>query len=94
MKKSLVFLALAAATALTGCVSQTQFLDSKQGMAIQTASDRARVSAEKQGTPAAGTAGMATATTGVVQGPAGARGAPGKAGAAHRGRYRLSMSLS
>jgi len=40
--KSLVLLTLVAATALTGCVSQTQFLDNKQGMAIQTASSRAQ----------------------------------------------------
>ena len=39
--KSLLLLTLVAATALTGCVSQTQFLDNMQGMAIQTASDRA-----------------------------------------------------
>ena len=30
------------AVALAGCVSQAQFLDSKQGMAIQTASNRAQ----------------------------------------------------
>ena len=42
MMKLLILLTLAATTALTGCVSQTQFLDSKQGMAIQTASNRAR----------------------------------------------------
>ena len=29
-----------AASALAGCVSQTQFLDSKQGMALQTAESR------------------------------------------------------
>jgi hypothetical protein len=40
MKKSLLFLTLIATSALTGCVSQTQFLDNKQGMAIQTASSR------------------------------------------------------
>jgi hypothetical protein len=40
--KSLVLLTLVAVTALTGCVSQTQFLDNKQGMAIQTASSRAQ----------------------------------------------------
>jgi hypothetical protein len=42
MKKAFVVLSLVAASALTGCVSQTQFLDSKQGMAIETASSKAR----------------------------------------------------
>jgi hypothetical protein len=41
MKKP-VLLTLAAVLALSGCVSQAQFLDSKQGMAIQTATSRAQ----------------------------------------------------
>ncbi len=42
MDKSCMFLAIAAALFLTGCVSQTQFLDSKQNTAIQTALSRAQ----------------------------------------------------
>ena len=34
MKSALTVLTLAAMTALTGCVSQTQFLDNKQGPAL------------------------------------------------------------
>jgi hypothetical protein len=42
MKKLSVLLALIGTAALTGCVSQAQFLDSKQGMAIDNASNRAK----------------------------------------------------
>ena len=52
MMKSLILLTLVAATALTGCVSQTQFLDNKQGMAIQTASNRAQFELNCQETTA------------------------------------------
>lgn len=37
-----MLLAIAAALFITGCVSQTQFLDSKQNMAMQTALSRAQ----------------------------------------------------
>jgi hypothetical protein len=40
MKTCLWLLAILAVLALSGCVSQTQFLDSKQPMAIQTALGR------------------------------------------------------
>ena len=50
--KLLILLTLAATTALTGCVSQTQFLDNKQGMAIQTASKRAQFELNCQDTTA------------------------------------------
>ena len=37
MPKSLAMLGLGAAVAVAGCVTQAQFLDSKQGMAVKTA---------------------------------------------------------
>ncbi len=40
MQKSCKLVALAAGIFMTGCVSQTQFLDSKQNMAMQTAVNR------------------------------------------------------
>jgi uncharacterized protein YceK len=52
MKTSRVLLTLIAATTLTGCVSQTQFLDSKQGMAIQTATGKAQFELNCQQTEA------------------------------------------
>lgn len=52
MQKSTVLLTLIAASALTGCVSQTQFLDSKQGMAIQTATGKAQFELNCQETQA------------------------------------------
>ncbi len=42
MEKPYMLLAIAAALFITGCVSQTQFLDSKQNMAMQTALSRAQ----------------------------------------------------
>ena len=42
MKRSCKLLAFAGALLITGCVSQTQFLDSKQPMATQTALSRAQ----------------------------------------------------
>jgi len=52
MKKTRMVLMLAALTALTGCVSQAQFLDSKQGMAIQTATGKAQFELDCQQTNA------------------------------------------
>jgi len=52
MKKSRLLLALIASSTLTGCVSQTQFLDNKQNMAIQTASNRAQFEMSCQDTSA------------------------------------------
>ena len=52
MKPSTIVLAVATAAALSGCVSQTQFLDSKQQMAIQTASSRAQFELGCQATTA------------------------------------------
>jgi nitrous oxidase accessory protein NosD len=52
MKKTRMVLTMAALTALTGCVSQTQFLDSKQGMAIQTATGKAQFELNCQETQA------------------------------------------
>jgi hypothetical protein len=42
MLKMWTFSALMAALALAGCASQSQFLNSKQGMAVQTAMSRAQ----------------------------------------------------
>ncbi len=50
--KRLLALSLIALPALAGCVSQAQFLDSKQGMAIQTASIRAQFEMDCQQTDA------------------------------------------
>ena len=52
MKSALTVLTLAAITALTGCVSQTQFLDNKQGPAIQTATGKAQFELNCQETQA------------------------------------------
>jgi hypothetical protein len=52
MKKTLVFFLLVAATTMTGCVSQTQFLDNMQNMAIQSASSRAQFEMNCQNTMA------------------------------------------
>ena len=52
MKKAHLIITLIAASALTGCVSQTQFLDSKQGMAIQTATGKAQFELNCQETQA------------------------------------------
>jgi hypothetical protein len=40
MKKSLMLMVLAGTLFMAGCVSQTQFLDSKQSMAMETALKR------------------------------------------------------
>ena len=40
MLKTCAFMALCAILVTTGCVSQSQFLDSKQGMALETAVSR------------------------------------------------------
>jgi hypothetical protein len=50
MTRSCILLALVASTALAGCVSQTQFLDNKQGLAIMTASTRAQFELNCQNT--------------------------------------------
>jgi len=42
MIRKCILQALAAVLSLAGCVSQAQFLDSKQGMALQTAVSRAQ----------------------------------------------------
>jgi hypothetical protein len=52
MKKSRMVMTLIAATTLAGCVSQTQFLDNKQEMAIQNATNRAQFELNCQETQA------------------------------------------
>jgi hypothetical protein len=42
MRNSIVWLALIATVALSGCTSQSQMLDNKQAMAIQTALSRGK----------------------------------------------------
>ena len=43
MRMSLSLTALVAVLAVTGCASQSQFLDSKQGMAVQTGVSKAQL---------------------------------------------------
>lgn len=50
MTKANLFLALIASLTLSGCVSQTQFLDNKQGLAIMTAATRAQFELNCQNT--------------------------------------------
>ena len=52
MRSTVLILILGAVSALSGCVSQTQFLDSKQEMAIQNATSRAQFELNCQQTTA------------------------------------------